>query len=72
MCLTTGEPGLIVFKVSDSAPLTGYKASKEANDKKVLRNVKKKGDLYFNSGDLLSYDKDGYLYFVDRLGDTFR
>ena len=61
-----------MFKVTDATPLTGYKASDEANNKKILRDVKKKGDVYFNTGDLLSYDKDGYMYFVDRLGDTFR
>ena len=61
-----------MFKVTEAAPVTGYRASKEANNKKILRDVKKKGDVYFNTGDLLSYDKDGYIYFMDRLGDTFR
>ena len=32
----------------------------------------KKGDVYLNSGDLMMRDKDFYLYFVDRVGDTFR
>ena len=31
-----------------------------------------KGDKYFNSGDLMKVDKDYYLYFNDRIGDTFR
>lgn len=30
------------------------------------------GDAYWSSGDLLRYDEDGYLYFIDRIGDTFR
>ncbi|MBW2509651.1 MAG: long-chain-acyl-CoA synthetase, partial [Deltaproteobacteria bacterium] len=32
----------------------------------------RKGDQYFRSGDLLRRDRDGFFYFVDRIGDTFR
>ena len=32
----------------------------------------KDGDAYFNSGDLLRRDPDYHLFFVDRVGDTFR
>ena len=49
----------------------GY-TDKEATKKKVLENVFEKGDRWFSSGDLLKRDKDGYFYFVDRIGDTFR
>jgi solute carrier family 27 fatty acid transporter 1/4 len=38
----------------------------------VYRDVFKKGDLYFSSGDLLTVDDLGYVYFKDRTGDTFR
>jgi len=44
----------------------------EATEKKILRDVFKKGDQYFRSGDLLKRDEKGYFYFVDRIGDTFR
>ena len=37
-----------------------------------LQDVLKKGDTYFNTGDLLLWDKDYYVYFIDRVGDTFR
>ncbi len=43
-----------------------------ATEKKLLRNVFRKGDQYFRSGDLLRKDEDGFFYFVDRIGDTFR
>lgn len=70
--IVAGEAGLLVFKVSDATPLSGYKASEEVNKKKLISDVKITGDIYFNTGDLMSYDKDGYIYFIDRLGDTFR
>ena len=44
----------------------------EATERKILRDVKKPGDAYFRSGDLLRRDDKGYYYFVDRIGDTFR
>lgn len=49
----------------------GYENA-DATAKKVLRNVNVKGDAYFRTGDLVSRDKDGYIYFVDRIGDTYR
>ncbi len=49
----------------------GY-TSPEATEKKILRNVFTEGDAFWSSGDLLRYDEDGYFYFVDRIGDTFR
>ncbi len=49
----------------------GY-TSEEATEKKILRNVFTEGDAYWSSGDLLRYDEEGYFYFVDRIGDTFR
>ncbi|CAL1153617.1 unnamed protein product, partial [Cladocopium goreaui] len=38
----------------------------------VLRDVFKKGDSWFRSGDLLYKDAKGLWHFVDRIGDTFR
>ena len=49
----------------------GY-TSAEATASKIRRNVFAEGDAYWSSGDLLRYDEDGYFYFVDRVGDTFR
>ena len=49
----------------------GY-TSPEATEKKILRNVFREGDAWWSSGDLLRCDADGYCWFVDRIGDTFR
>lgn len=49
----------------------GY-GDKEATEKKLLRDVFKQGDLYFRTGDLMKRDAQGYFYFIDRVGDTFR
>lgn len=53
-------------------PTEGYKNKEKENKKRFLYNVFKDGDKYINSGDLLYIDKDYYVYFYDRLGDTFR
>ena len=50
---------------------TGY-ADAAATQKKVLHDVFKPGDAWFATGDLMMQDRDGYFYFVDRIGDTFR
>jgi len=50
---------------------SGY-TDEKATKKKILRDVFKKGDMWFASGDLLKFSRDGYLYFVDRIGDTYR
>jgi fatty-acyl-CoA synthase len=34
--------------------------------------VFKPGDAWFRTGDLMRRDAQGYFYFVDRIGDTFR
>jgi fatty-acyl-CoA synthase len=40
--------------------------------KKILRDVFAKDDMWFRTGDLMRADADGYVYFVDRIGDTYR
>ena len=49
----------------------GYQ-DKTASEKKIVRDAFTKGDAYFDTGDLLRVDRGRNLYFVDRLGDTFR
>ena len=59
-------------KLSERVRFAGYSGLEEKTREKVIRNVKCIGDEYFNTGDLLRIDPDGYVYFIDRLGDTFR
>jgi fatty-acyl-CoA synthase len=66
-----GEVGEAIGKISERLRFEGY-TSREATEKKVLRDVFEKGDAYFRTGDLLRADADDYVYFVDRIGDTFR
>lgn len=49
----------------------GYQ-DEEATKKKILTGVFEEGDVYFRTGDLMKRDAQGYFYFVDRIGDTFR
>lgn len=68
-----GEVGECVGHIGSDARsnYTGY-ADKAATEKKVLHDVFAKGDAWFRTGDLMKVDGDGYIYFVDRIGDTFR
>ncbi|MGN6453858.1 MAG: long-chain-acyl-CoA synthetase [Steroidobacteraceae bacterium] len=43
-----------------------------ASSKKILRNVFAPGDAWYRTGDLMRQDEQGFFYFVDRVGDTFR
>ena len=71
-----GEVGEAIGMIIDIPDVVGGRfegyTSPEATEKKILRNVFKEGDAWWSSGDLLRYDADGYCWFVDRMGDTFR
>ncbi|KAG7218273.1 hypothetical protein INR49_010331 [Caranx melampygus] len=67
-----GETGLLVAKIGERTPFSGYAKNTQQTEKKKLRDVFVKGDLYFNSGDLLRVDDEGFVFFQDRIGDTFR
>ena len=68
-----GEVGEAIGEIAADArhDFSGY-ADKAASEKKILRDVFKRGDAFFRTGDLMRQDDQGYLYFVDRIGDTFR
>ncbi|HLH97621.1 MAG TPA: long-chain-acyl-CoA synthetase [Xanthobacteraceae bacterium] len=70
------EVGEVIGKIVNdaskpSARFEGY-ASQAETEKKILRDAFVKGDSWFRTGDLMRKDADGYFYFVDRIGDTFR
>ena len=69
-----GEVGEAIGMIHEQAAATRFEGytSKEATEKKILRNVFRAGDAWWRSGDLLRCDEDGYCWFVDRIGDTFR
>jgi fatty-acyl-CoA synthase len=70
------EPGEAIGRIeagsrSASRRFDGY-TDAEASSSKVLRNVFAEGDCWFRTGDLMRRDRQGYFYFVDRLGGSFR
>ena len=69
-----GETGELVGRL-DPAKATqtfeGYTGDAESR-RKVLRDVSAPGDAWLRSGDLMHTDAQGFFFFADRLGDTFR
>ncbi|MDJ0847103.1 MAG: long-chain-acyl-CoA synthetase [Myxococcota bacterium] len=66
-----GEAGEVIARINELTRFDGY-TDEQATKKKVLTDVFRPGDRYFRTGDLLRFDEEGYFYFVDRIGDTFR
>ena len=70
-----GSPGELLYQLDAAdigAKFQGYFNSQEATNSKVLRNVLTKDDVWFRTGDVVSRDREGRTFFVDRIGDTFR
>lgn len=68
-----GEAGEVLGRIGEDnrTRFEGYTDSRDTEGK-VLHDVFEKGDMWFRTGDLMRKDKDGYVYFIDRIGDTFR
>ncbi|CAN5237412.1 long-chain-acyl-CoA synthetase [soil metagenome] len=68
-----GEIGEAIGAIGNDVrhDFSGY-ADKAASEKKILTDVFARGDRWFRTGDLMRQDHDGYFYFIDRIGDTFR
>ncbi len=71
-----GEPGEAIGLIpkDPNAPVGQFEGYTDpaASAKKILHDVFEKGDSWFRTGDLMRFDDEGYYYFVDRIGDTFR
>lgn len=74
-CIETepGEVGEAIGEITESPRqrFEGYK-NPEQTEKKILRDVFRPGDMWFRTGDLMKRDEHHYIYFVDRIGDTYR
>ncbi|MFN4297329.1 MAG: long-chain-acyl-CoA synthetase [Brevundimonas sp.] len=68
-----GEIGEAIGQIKSDIrhDFSGY-ADKSASKKKILHDVFAAGDAWFRTGDLMKQDSDGYFYFIDRIGDTYR
>jgi fatty-acyl-CoA synthase len=70
------EVGEALGKVADDPSSIGSRfegyTNQQASEQKILRNVFELGDAWVRTGDLMRKDEQGYFYFVDRIGDTFR
>lgn len=77
LCLpcAPNEPGELLGKIEKLDPgrrFDGYVGNPDHTSRKIVTNVKRPGDVYFCSGDLVVMDHFGFIYFVDRMGDTYR
>ena len=71
-----GEVGEFIGAIPDlpdsgAGRFEGY-TDADATARKILRDVFTPGDRWYRSGDLLRCDEEGYYFFVDRIGDTYR
>jgi fatty-acyl-CoA synthase len=70
------EPGEALARVSEDRSHAGGRfegyTDESATERKLLRNVFEPGDAWVRTGDLMKKDEQGFYYFVDRVGDTFR
>jgi fatty-acyl-CoA synthase len=78
LCIRCGpnQAGEALGKVVDGPSNIGTRfdgyTTKEESERKILSNVFEPGDAWVRTGDLMRRDEQGYFYFVDRIGDTFR
>ncbi|MFT7878957.1 MAG: AMP-binding protein [Sulfurimonas sp.] len=57
--------------VVPSGEYRGY-MDESMDEKKLVRNLFEKGDVWWRSGDLLERNEEGFFTFIERMGDTYR
>jgi fatty-acyl-CoA synthase len=67
----TGEALGEIVSANGASRFEGY-TDAVASASKILRDVFTPGDAWYRTGDLMRQDEQGFFYFVDRVGDTFR
>jgi fatty-acyl-CoA synthase len=69
------EPGEVLGRISApqkvEAAFEGHTDQNET-ERKILHDVFAPGDACYRTGDLMPMDRRGFIYFVDRVGETFR
>jgi len=69
---TYEQGGEILVAMQSEKEFIGYWDNPGATAKRFERDVFRKGDLFYRSGDALRRDSEGRWHFLDRLGDTYR
>ncbi|XP_074601374.1 long-chain fatty acid transport protein 4-like [Brevipalpus obovatus] len=74
MEVKAGDTGMLAARVNQGDSLMSFEGyvDKIATSKKLIADVHTQGDLFFSTGDLVTVDKYRYVYFKDRIGDTYR
>jgi len=58
--------GEVIVQIPDPTVFPGYWRNEGATNKKFARDLFKKGDLWYRTGDALRRSTDGLWYFMDR------
>jgi fatty-acyl-CoA synthase len=68
------EPGEALGQILSENGATRFEGYTDdaASARKILRDVFAPGDVWYRTGDLMRQDEQGFFYFIDRVGDTFR
>ena len=69
--IPSGGTGLLLGRIGGITSYDGY-LDAAATRRKILTDVFRPGDRWFDTGDLVQAHEDGWISFADRVGDTFR
>ena len=70
-CKKPGDIGMALVKLDKFDFFARYK-DEEKTKKKLMYDVLRNGDCYFDTGDMIELHEEAWLSFYDRTGDTFR